>query len=602
MNPTRSSKVLLLEDGVPLSYAPYGDNASYYHPPIDRFEGVEVVKGSGQIAYGPMTVGGVINYVTPAIPDRRGGTVAFTGGNRDYLNGHFRYGGTWNGTGLLVDATRKQGDGARDNTNSGLNDFTFKLLTPLGARQTLALKANHYSEDSVVTYSGLRLDEFQAAPRSNPFVNDGFTGRRLGLSATHTAALTPSFVVTTNAYGALFSRDWWRQSSNSNQRPNTNCGGMTNLLTTCGNEGRLRNYSTWGVEPRAHWSHARGELDFGLRAHFEVQDRRQLNGLAPRARTGTIVEDNERKNQAYSGFAQHRFVFGKFSVTPGLRLEHVRFERTNRLFNGGAGVFGNTSLTESIPGIGAAYTPSSRVTVFAGIHRGFAPPRTEDIINNAGGFVELEPERSWNTEAGVRVRAARGFTLDATWFRLDYRNQIIPATLAGGVGAVLTSAGHTLHEGVEAGGRYQWRSVWVRGAWTWLPMARFEERRFSNVAGFANVLVTGNRLPYAPGSLFNGMLGWRHRSGLNAFVEGVQTGRQYGDDLNTVNSTPDGQRGAIPGNVIWNATVNVPWEAKRTTFFFSVKNALDRLAIVDRTRGILPNTPRLAQVGLRLDF
>ena len=73
--PTRSSKVLLLEDGIPLSYAPYGDNASYYHPPIDRFESVEVIKGAGQVLYGPMTVGGVINYITPAAPDRRGGYV-----------------------------------------------------------------------------------------------------------------------------------------------------------------------------------------------------------------------------------------------------------------------------------------------------------------------------------------------------------------------------------------------------------------------------------------------------------------------------------------------------------------------------------------------
>ena len=40
LNPTRSTTVLLLEDGVPISLAPYGDNGSYYVPPIDRFEGV----------------------------------------------------------------------------------------------------------------------------------------------------------------------------------------------------------------------------------------------------------------------------------------------------------------------------------------------------------------------------------------------------------------------------------------------------------------------------------------------------------------------------------------------------------------------------------
>jgi Fe(3+) dicitrate transport protein len=88
LNPTRSSKVLLLEDGIPLTYAPYGDNASYYHPPIDRFESIEVLKGSGQILYGPVTVGGVINYVTPNPPQRPSGHLTLTGGNRDYFNGH----------------------------------------------------------------------------------------------------------------------------------------------------------------------------------------------------------------------------------------------------------------------------------------------------------------------------------------------------------------------------------------------------------------------------------------------------------------------------------------------------------------------------------
>src|SRR5688572_24810446 len=66
LNPTRSSKVLLLEDGLPFTYAPYGDNASYYHPPVERFESIEVLKGSSQIAYGPVTLGGVLNYITPA--------------------------------------------------------------------------------------------------------------------------------------------------------------------------------------------------------------------------------------------------------------------------------------------------------------------------------------------------------------------------------------------------------------------------------------------------------------------------------------------------------------------------------------------------------
>ncbi|HBY61192.1 MAG TPA: Fe3+-dicitrate receptor, partial [Solibacterales bacterium] len=421
LNPTRSSKVLLLEDGVPVSYAPYGDNASYYHPPVDRFDNIEVVKGSGQVLYGPSTVGGVINYLTPAPPDRSSGAVTVIGGNRDYLNGHARWGTTIGRTGLLFDAMRKQGEGARENTRFGLTDVTGKVLQSIGARQTLSVKANYYGEDSNLTYSGLREAEWQANPRGNPFRNDFVDFRRLGGAITHTVAATSNVVVATNVYGQRFARDWWRQSSNSNQRPNDSadpaCGGMANLLTTCGNEGRLRDYVTAGFEPRvrvsSNWMGIRNEMDFGFRGHFENQDRTQRNGETPVSRDGRLVESNERKATAWSGFVQNRFVFGKFGITPGLRLEHVRFERVNRLLN----VRGRTDLTQWIPGLGLTYSPSGGTTVFAGVHRGFSPPRAEDVISNTtGGTIELDPEMSWNYEVGVRTRAGRTAALEAAFF------------------------------------------------------------------------------------------------------------------------------------------------------------------------------------------
>lgn len=614
LNPTRSTRVLLLEDGVPLSYAPYGDNSSYYHPPVDRFDGVEIVKGSGQILYGPMTVGGVVNYVTPAIPQKSSGFLSLTGGNRDYLNAHLRYGGTFRGTGLLLDAVRKQGEGSRDNVRSGLNDVNFKTISTLSPTQTLSFKSNFYTEDSNVTYSGLRLDEYLANPRQNPFRNDFFYGKRFGLSTTHTAQLQPNFILTTSAYGAYFNRDWWRQSSNSAQRPNDaadpTCGGMANLLTSCGNEGRLRTYTTWGVEPRFKWLARNWETDFGVRMHFETQDRLQMNGNFPSSRTGTLVEDNLRKNQAFSGYFQPRFnITSKLSVTPGLRFEHVRYQRTNRLFNNGQGIKGETTLSKAIPGIGVAYAAHSSLTLFAGVHRGFAPPRNEDIVSNTGGFVDLNAELSWNYEAGARWRLQRNTNFSFTFFRMDYQNQVVPASLAGGIGALLTNGGETLNQGLELSGRHEFRNLfdsrntlYVSGAYTWLPTARYEGIRYSNIGGFATTLITGNRLPYAPGTLLNATTGWMHATGLHAFVEAVHTGRQFGDDLNTINSTPDGQRGAVPGFVIFNATFNAPVEAWKTTFFFTVKNLGDRLAIVDRSRGILPNMPRQVQAGIQYSF
>jgi Fe(3+) dicitrate transport protein len=613
LSPTRSTKVLMLEDGIPFTYAPYGDNASYYHPPVDRFETVEVLKGSGQIVYGPQTVGGVINYITRNPPLKPSGSLTLTGGNRDYFNGHVNYGGTWGSTGLLFDYTRKQGEGSRANVRSGLNDFNFKSVTTVGARQAVTTRFNYYGEDSNVTYSGLTEAEYRADPRQNPFRNDFFYGDRFGASLTHALVFTSDVVLTTNFYGSFFKRHWWRQSSNSGERPNRrgsdpDCRGMQDLNTTCGNQGRLRQYHFLGVEPRLHVNHrlfgARSEADFGFRAHYETQDRRQENGDLPTSRAGTLVEHNERRNQSYSAFAQNRFIFGDWALTPGVRVEHIEYQRTNRLL----GVQGRTDLTKVVPGVGVAYSPSARLTVFAGAHRGFAPPRTEDVINNnTGGVVELDPELSWNYEVGARVAPADGLRFEATFFRMDYENQIIPASLAGGVNTALTNAGETRHAGLELSWRLDTgalrksrHNLYLRGAYTLLPVADFRGLRKSSIDN--TTLITGNRLPYAPEHLLTTTLGYAHPSGFEGLVESVYVGGQFADDLNTVNPTPNGQRGYVPSFTVWNATANYAVERWHATFFVTAKNVFDRLYIADRSRGILPGQPRLVQSGVKFRF
>jgi Fe(3+) dicitrate transport protein len=618
LNPTRSTKVLLLEDGLPLAFAPYGDNATYYHPPIERFESVEVLKGAGQIAYGPVTVGGVVNYLTPGPPPEPAATVWLAGGNRDYFNGHAQGGGTWGKTGLLVGYMRKQGDGARDNVDSRLNDANLKLVYTPSASHSLVLKGSLYTEDSQVTYSGLRQSEWEADPRQNPFAHDAFDGRRLGASLRHAWIAGDEALLTTQLYASRFSRDWWRQSSNSGQRPNDAsdpaCGGMANLDTSCGNEGRLRDYDHLGIEPRLRLGHRllglRAEAEAGVRAHYEVQERRQENGDTPRARSGRLVEDNRRENNAYSAFLQERLLLGRLTLTPGLRFEHVDYERTNRLANSGAGVTGTQRVSQWVPGVGAAFAANEGIAFFAGVHRGFAPPRTEDVINNTtGGAVELDPELSWNYEAGARTQLRPGLGLDVTLFRIDYENQVVPASLAGGVGAALTNGGETLHQGLELGARLDTGALLgsphnasLRLALTELPIARFEGTRVSNVPGFGSVSVGGNRLPYAPEHMLTAGVGYNHPSGASLFLEAVYVSDQFGDDLNSVGPSVDGQRGLIPAHTVWNATFNYELKPLGSTLFVTVKNLSDELYIADRSRGILPGSPRLVQAGVVARF
>lgn len=618
LNPTRSTKITLLEDGIPLTYAPYGDNATYFHPPIERFDRIEVLKGAGQILYGPQTLGGVINYVTPMPSEDFRGSVGITTGNRGYFSGRAQL----SASGFLVDLMRKQSDGARDNTHSEVSDVNLKKVIGLAPGQALTLRLSHFKEDSRVTYSGITDAEYRNfGARYNPFRNDLFDTERLGASATHEIALQGDAKLLTNLYYSTFARDWWRQASTTTD---SQCTGFTNARgagqavnpDACASvQGRLRDYTQYGIEPRLRMTHSMlgttSELDAGFRLHREEQKRLQVNGTNALARTGTVAEDNLRETTAMAVFVQNRFLLGDFTVSPGLRYEHIESTRTNRLAGGSAA----SSLGEWIPSLGGTYKLDASTTLFAGVHRGFAPPRTEDLINNNATFTDVGPERSWNYELGARSTPMAGLDLQATAFRNDFQNLIVVGSVAGG-GANL-SQGKALFQGFEFSGRYGDPSgLYSSVALTWLPIAE-QVTAFSVVSGAPSTTPiagtrAGNRVPYAPKQLVTLGVGYLHPTGFDVNIEAVHVGPQFSDFGNVVDGTADasltatqrasGQFGQISSYTVFNATANYTLPQYKVTLFVAIKNLADKVYIVDRTRGILPGSPRLLQAGLRWDF
>jgi Fe(3+) dicitrate transport protein len=640
LSPVRSTKVLLLEDGIPLGYAPYGDNAAYYHPPIDRFARIEVLKGAAQVRFGPQTIGGVINYITPRAPETPQAKISLSAGNEGYLELDATGGAPALGGRILLHINRKESNGNRENQDLELTDIYAKGEWDLSETQSLTLRASIFQEDSQVTYSGLTRAEFAANPRGNPFTNDTFDTERWSAALSHGWQISDGIDLRTTAYYHYFDRDWWRQSSNSGQRPNDSsdplCGGMANLQTSCGNEGRLRTYDTFGIESRLSFAHAGGQTEVGVRIHRELQDRFQINGDTPNARTpGTSVnagvrENNRRTTWAYSGFVQSELTFGALGIKPGVRVELVDYERQNRptsLLSGGRPTGALTTPTQGsadvdkvIPGLGLTYKVRDDVTVYGGVHRGFAPPRVEDIITTAGGAVDLDAELSWNYELGVRGTLAPGFSVDFTLYQMDFSNQVVPASVAGGVGATLTSAGKTQHRGLELSGRYssreagltQTHDIFARTAITWTERAIYKgSRRASGCApgqatiSFEGVAfscdVGGNRLPYSPEWMFSAavgaQVGWA-----TGLVEVQYQSGMFADDVNSVRVTADGQRGRIDGWTQVNATLNITPPDSVLSGYISIKNLFDKLYVVDRVRGILPGTPRLFQAGVTVSF
>ena len=655
LNPVRSTKILLLEDGIPLGFAPYGDNAYYYHPPIDRFARIEVLKGAAQIRFGPQSVGGVINYITPDPPEAPGGRLMLAGGTRGYREGGAMLGGPLLGGRGLIQFNRTQSDGSRANQKLRLNDLYAKQRWDLSDAVSLTVRGGLFHENSDLTYSGLTRAEFTANPRGNPFPrgNDNFNAWRAHGSATLALDADPNLRLLVTGYYHYFQRDWWRQSSNSRQRPNDAsdpaCGGMANLLTGCGIEGRLRSYDTYGAELRAEVDHAipglGGQSEFGVRAHRDEQRRRQWNGdLFDSREPGTSVNAGVRENQkrlatALSAFVQSRFEFGPLSVQPGVRLEFIDYLRrdlgTSQIAGGRpTGQFvqqprGDATLGRIIPGLGATLALSERVTLYGGAHRGFAPPSVQDIITEQGGSVDLDAELSWNYEVGVRGLAVRGVSFDLTAFSMDFSNQIVPASVAGGVGGVLTSAGRTQHRGIEGAARLSSRDagwtgggleLFARTAVTWVERARYASTRIATPACFDGrppgapvetsrgpvpcgqpLDVKGNRLPYAPEWIWSAAIG-AEMGWVTGQIEVQGQSALWADDVNTVPVPPDGQRGRVDGWAMVNAAVTLAPPRWPVHLFFTAKNIGDKLYVVDRARGILPGTPRLLQGGMEWRF
>lgn len=615
LDPTRSRKVLMLEDGVPIALAPYGEPELYYNPPIDRMSRIEILKGSGSILFGPQTVGGVINYITRQPPRHPTFSARVQGGSNDYYSGLFSYGGTWGNVGIDGMYMHKQGAGFREHSSFNIHDLTTQFAFGLTTSSRLGVKINIYDETSQSTYLGLTQAMFDADPYQNPAIHDKMDVQRYSASATHQQILGNDLLLTTTVYANNSVRNWRRQDYDREDRgrnyerivgDTTIPGGA--LYMRNGTSNRNREFTVYGIEPRLQVTHRLigipGELDLGARIHFEDMHILRIDGTKPTALSGTITEDELRKTQAVSGFVKNRFVLnGAIDITAGLRVEQFNFTRVFR-----RGVVdghltdiyreGTTKSTEIIPGIGLTYKPYETITLFTGLHRGFSPPRVQDAIDGNAENRELDAERSWNYEFGIRSIPFDWFYGEITAYYLDFQNQIIPASEAGGIDTRLINAGETQHKGVEA-------SIGIDiGMLLGYSSNFLVEGSFTiSDASFSSGIYEGNRLPHAPEYIYSIGVNYRHPSGFDIGVNGFYSGDQFTDRANTAEGSADGEVGLIDAYNIWDLSVNykLPWiDAK---VFGTVKNMFDNVYIASRApRGIFPGPFRQFNVGVRWEL
>lgn len=630
----RSSKISLMEDGIPVAPAPYAAPSAYYFPTVGRMQEVELRKGSSQIKYGPYTTGGALNLISMGIPERFSGQATVRAGSNSDMTLHGHVGSSWKHGGFLVQAYDAQSDGFKQLDAGGTTGFDktdlmakARINTTRDARvyQALSIKLLRTNELSDETYLGLTTADFATNPlrRYAGSAQDEMDADYRQVMVRHLMEPASGIRITTTAYRSTFHRNWYKLDrvggvsiadllASPADHPDQYAvvsGADRTSNTPLSVKANNRDYLSRGVQASVEADLAKGlDVEAGIRIHQDEMDRFQWvdtwvfsgNGMT-RATSGTPGTDSNRLETATATavFIQPRLIRGRFTLQPGLRFEDITIRRDDWGKQDPSRTGSDVSTRENhvsvwIPGVGASARLSEASTVFAGVHRGFAPPGSTD---------GARPEKSINGEMGLRHHAGAIRSEFAVFYN-DYTN-LLGADLAssGGSGTGdLYNGGRALVRGVEAsvsanfGAFTGWRvSVPLSVAYTFTDGA-FKSSFDSEFEGWGSVQ-SGDELPYVA----------RHQATVSLAVEGarfdVALQTAWVSDMRTVAGSggiPDNER--VDGHVVVDVSAGYVL-AGGVRAFAVIRNLTDEVYIAARRpAGVRPGLPRMALAGLTYRF
>jgi Fe(3+) dicitrate transport protein len=610
----RSRNVLMLEDGIPIAVNPYSEPDMYFTPPMEMIRGIEVVKGSGAILFGPQTTGGVVNFVTLIPPPRAQSTIDVDAGQHAYLRALAQYGDTVGSARYIVQALHRRGDGFQDAGFSETNVFA-KAAFETSAKGELTAKVGFFDNSNGSGDLGLTRAMFKSDPRRDTLTpNDAMQMRRYDLSLIHEERFNADTKLKTLAYAYVLTRIWRRQDWTRSPSTAADFERIVGDPALAGDPVYFfktatildRTYEVAGLEPRFEHRFRTGDvghtLDFGGR--FLVETALYDQGTADSVTSFAGTSDYRESHSAIAGagYVQDRIALrDDLLLTPGARIEGVELTRNTERQNTGSGPTdvnqqGTTDATGFIPGIGLVYG-KPKMHVFGGMHLGWAPPRITSAVSPRGVPAQLRPDRSSNYELGTRLNPVRYARVETTGFVSLYTNQ----TVAGGgddSGTGLVNGGPTRIYGVEgaavfgAGTLFHWPTIVDIGARYTYSHATFVGGQYSD-----------RFLPYAPLHSFNANVDVEHPSGFGGQVAVAYVGEQFTDSANTYYEDAAGDLGHISAHAI--VDVMAHYKNKRTglTFRLSCKGCTDDVYIVARRpNGISPAGYRQIMAGVRWDY
>jgi Fe(3+) dicitrate transport protein len=632
VNPDRSKKINLTEDGVLLGPAPYSAPAAYYFPMITRMTQVQIIKGPGAIAFGPQTVAGSIDLITRSIPAEPSLGIDVGVGQYGYNKAHVFAGTSSDQFGFLVEGVHVGSSGSKElpneaNTGATRDEWMAKmsyLLDPhASVSNEFTLKLGYSQEASNETYLGLSDQDFIDDPnRRYPASNlDRMDNHRTSFALAHEANwYDRNIALKTTLYRNDFFRVWRKfnrlggasaaevledptDSTNAAYygvlTGETDSSGLAQDTLFIGPNQRA--FVSQGVATRLRYeTQARifsQKMEMGLRLHNDSIERvhsergyDMLNGdLYPDDKPAEVTTQNVGSTYAMSLYFTDAVTWRDLTLTPGIRFEVIHSLLDDQI----ADTESRRSLLAAMPGLGAYYALTKNFGLLAGAYRGFSPPPP-------GSNEDIRPESSINYEAGARF-SDRGTKAELIGFFNDYQNLTDICTFSDGcIQSELDQqfdAGRANIYGLEAMANHNlvWKEVTFPLSFAYTLSYGEFETDFDSIDPIYGVVVKGDQIPYLPRHQFFGQLAfeWDRLSAYGAVTYVSQTREEAGNEpYGEVLSTE-----ALLSLDVGAAVDVLTW----LQLYANARNLLDNQVIVShRPYGARPNAPRWVQMGVKM--
>lgn len=628
-HPDRSKKVVLMEDEVLISPAPYSAPAAYFTPSMLTTESLQIYKGFASVPWGPNSIGGSINYITKQIPksgyqkvDASYGsfnTRLFSAEAGDSLLDKY---------GFLISASRMETDGFKvlprgQNTGFTKNDLLLKASWNISPRQYVKTKIGFSTEDSNETYVGIAANDFSqnAYQRyaGSELDNMAWTHQRYQLE--HGLQIGEAGFLKTLVYHNRFQRTWFRvdgfANSNVSIRDVLNNPTGTNSYyyqilkgqlnsSSLGSDGNIvlanneRNFLSSGVQTNltlnSDFGSTKNELIWGARLHTDsiernhtLHDSQMINGAMNL--TGTVSQGTLDKNEALaaSTFVENNMTLGDWKWTMVARYEDIRFRDLNKIPNQ------ETRARDRffVPGTGLSYKVTPVLALRGSVNRALN-------VAGLGTFGRNERESATNYELGLRYGGTQ-FNTDATLFFNNYDN--ITGTCTASEGCLTDTdtqfnGGAARVYGLELSANtlqhYRGFQFPVQTSLTLLSAEFANTFRSESPEWGQGLVTTGSRLPYIPRVQYNVSLGVDYKKWQNNLNFTYQ-GEVVDQSLST-NQVRVGGFGVVDLVSRYNYS-------KKGSFYIKADNLFAvEYVVAARPFGLRPGKPQAFGVGLTQTF